>query len=536
MRGSMGLLVALGFACLAGCGAGPDGGDGGPEAGTGAPGDTTELDLGSVRIEAASGIKRLDLPVPDSAEVCFTGYYGAAITRLAEMGPGRLLVSFYPNDGQDYDLWTVDPTKGFASRLASWASSEYNPCWSPDGTKLAFASNMYGSYDIFHMKSTGSSATRITTQTSSDNAPCWSPDSAKIAFETNRTGTWDVYEMRSSDGANPKALAATAGDERSPAWSPNGNYVAISHNPDRSSGGSDIWVVPYGYTTGWRNLTEGATVDDDSPAWSPDGTRIAWSRCTGSDWNIWVMDADGGNKREIVATSASETHPTWSPDGNYIAYQHMLSVRVVRVDDPSDSRELTPSYGASAHPDWCRAPQAVRSLIGPAGSDWGASPPFGTGQGLMILGLSESGLAEAVGLDIPSAYWSGIAASGVPNTGSRLVGALVEAAQIDGVREDAGPGTRPIYWSTASSPVTTSVLMLFSASTGKVVTVLPSTTKALAAAAGVPRVTARVDGGRVILRGAFGSVLTAGGTADMAPQGAQRVELDAGTGEVLEAS
>jgi hypothetical protein len=67
-------------------------------------------------------------------------------------------------------------------------------------------------------------------------------------------------------------------------------------------------------------LTGGSDVDR-YPAWSPDGATIAFSRDTNGAFEIFVMDADGANLRQLTTDNARfEESPAWSPDGRRIAY------------------------------------------------------------------------------------------------------------------------------------------------------------------------------------------------------------------------
>ena len=68
------------------------------------------------------------------------------------------------------------------------------------------------------------------------------------------------------------------------------------------------------------DLTPDAT-DDARPAWSADGRRIAWERYAdrGSP-EIFVMDADGGNRRQVTSGPGVAQMPAWSPGGERIAY------------------------------------------------------------------------------------------------------------------------------------------------------------------------------------------------------------------------
>ena len=77
------------------------------------------------------------------------------------------------------------------------------------------------------------------------------------------------------------------------------------------------------------NLTQSPERADFSSSWSPDGKQIAftsdegwkWDGSGGSHRNIWVMDADGGNPRNLTNHGAMDRMPDWSPDGMQIAFE-----------------------------------------------------------------------------------------------------------------------------------------------------------------------------------------------------------------------
>lgn len=115
--------------------------------------------------------------------------------------------------------------------------------------------------------------------------------------------------------------------EREAVFSPDGRRVAFVSQRDEPEG-SDVFVATLdgGQLVDVRNLTPGAPGRgglDVTPAWSPDGTRIAFaSNRDGSDFTLWVMDADGGQLRRLTPPgSQADVFPTWSPDGSLIAFQ-----------------------------------------------------------------------------------------------------------------------------------------------------------------------------------------------------------------------
>ena len=87
--------------------------------------------------------------------------------------------------------------------------------------------------------------------------------------------------------------------------------------------------------------------------WSPDRTRIAFSSNRSGNYDLYVMDADGGNAEALAPAAGTDGEPAWSPDGRRIVFAsaragtpQLYSIAV----DGSDLRPLTSAGGASGSP------------------------------------------------------------------------------------------------------------------------------------------------------------------------------------------
>ena len=135
---------------------------------------------------------------------------------------------------------------------------------------------------------------------------------------------------------------------------PNGK---IAFTSDRG-GTKDVWVMqPDGST---ETLIQSDGAEDSyapTPQWSPDGREIAFMhehRPFNHQGNIFLMEADGGNLRQITDIYSYDSNPTWAPEGDRIAYLRglvWLTHLPPREDDPVAITHPGPYEGDSA-PDW----------------------------------------------------------------------------------------------------------------------------------------------------------------------------------------
>jgi Tol biopolymer transport system component len=96
---------------------------------------------------------------------------------------------------------------------------DYAPAYSPDGSKIAFASTRSGNDEIHRMNRDGSSPKRLTRHAALDSAPAYSPDGKKIAFWTDRKGDGgEVYVMNALDGSMQQNRTNTAAYDAFPDW------------------------------------------------------------------------------------------------------------------------------------------------------------------------------------------------------------------------------------------------------------------------------------------------------------------------------
>jgi Tol biopolymer transport system component len=237
-------------------------------------------------------------------------------------------------------------------QLTTDPKPDLRPAWSPDGTRLAFYSGRSGNDDIWAIDVDGNGEAQLTSDPGRDRRPSWSPDGSKIVFDSNRAGTHDIWIMN-ADGSDQRPLTTGSGQEMFASFSPDGSQIIYYGYKE---GRNDIWTMEIDGSNP-RSLTSGLADEKESqctfachtPAFSPDGNTIAFHADNDGARNIWVMDADGNNPRQLTVTDTnSDTSnylPSWSPDGRIIFQAERpvaMSIRTdIRMINPDGSDEIT---------------------------------------------------------------------------------------------------------------------------------------------------------------------------------------------------
>jgi len=103
----------------------------------------------------------------------------------------------------------MDPDGSNLERLTDNGGDDYDPRWSPDGTRIAFTTSLAGNFDVGVMNADGSDPRLLTTHPADDEFPTWSSDGQILAFHSNRQGGLSLWLMR-AEGTEQSELTGLA--------------------------------------------------------------------------------------------------------------------------------------------------------------------------------------------------------------------------------------------------------------------------------------------------------------------------------------
>jgi TolB protein len=226
----------------------------------------------------------------------------------------------------NWDVYLFEGPGAEPRRLTDDPALDYNAVFAPDGRWVVFTSERGGNADLYalDLEQEEAAPIRLTRHIAMDDAAAFSPDGRRLAFVSTRDGVADVFVMPFTPGdttADAQAVNLTRGEGGlNPAFSPDGLHIAFSR------------AIPF-----TLNFDPGANVIGPFSA------------------DLFVMDAQGQNARQLSQPGALSGSPAWSLDGQTIYYHRVdfegAEIRRVAADASADENLVMLGLSPVVRPD-----------------------------------------------------------------------------------------------------------------------------------------------------------------------------------------
>ncbi|MCE7904299.1 MAG: hypothetical protein DYG87_00705 [Anaerolineae bacterium CFX3] len=260
------------------------------------------------------------------------------------------LLSMEENGYAHFFLYSLDGR--LLLRLTDGNWSDVAPSLSPDGQRIAFASNRSGYWDIYTLVLASGEVTQVTNTSEYDSSPTWSPDGQWLAYETYNGGNLEIAASQLTAPENPPVfLTGEPSADVSPAWAPQGRQIAFVS--DRS-GSPEIWLADLDRPDEGRytDVSNTPASVERRPSWA--GSRL-----------LWVTEAEGVDVSGAYVWDAGQPDRAarWIADADWAAWSPAADKIVTVVRGPNEDYLSASSLDGGLILPPVRLPGLVRGLL-----------------------------------------------------------------------------------------------------------------------------------------------------------------------------
>jgi Tol biopolymer transport system component len=260
----------------------------------------------------------------------------ADILGLAWLGDDHhILIS--SNRSGPYALWVVNTVTGMISPSSASGEGAIDPSANEAGNLIAYTDVSFNANirQVTLGASGDSPSAPLFSSSHRNNSARYSPDGSRIAFASDRSGTWEIWVSDKNSTEVKKLTDFNGPMVGSPRWSPDGETIAFDARP---SGASSVFLVSA--DGGKPRPVSPGIYEERQPSWSHDGKSLYFYSNRSGRGALWRVASDGKDARLISDEAAVD--PQESTDGKFVYFTSKAHPGLMYVDSNGGTPQMVP--------------------------------------------------------------------------------------------------------------------------------------------------------------------------------------------------
>jgi TolB protein len=200
-------------------------------------------------------------------------------------------------------IYSHNLTSGERRPFAKYGGLNTSATISPDGKRVAMILSKSGSPDVWVANIDGTGLTQLTKTSVDESSPCWSPDGSKICFASKIDERRGLFIIPASGGSMTRLNVGGIPSPSEPDWSPDGKLIVFT---SQRGGGFDICTVtPSGGTAD-------LLVAGEDPSWAPNSRTVVFARRVGGKRVLSLLDVPTKRVKDTAQVAGSRSQPSWA--------------------------------------------------------------------------------------------------------------------------------------------------------------------------------------------------------------------------------
>jgi Tol biopolymer transport system component len=220
--------------------------------------------------------------------------------------------------------------------------------------RIAFSATVDERDQIFVLDLNAGKVRTVINGPGNNSYPSWSPDGKRLAFASDRDGNREIY-VSDWDGANQMRITQNIVADENPSWG-NSNDEVIFYRDRNTKDNADSNIVSYTISSGTESILTNFRKRNTTPRVSPVDGSIAYSTSRfWPGWDVCVWSRTRNSEQCLLSGTLSYCRAAWSPSGKYLAYSvgtlNMIDIGYLNIED-GDKTTLTELSGKEYDPTW----------------------------------------------------------------------------------------------------------------------------------------------------------------------------------------